>query len=1522
LTAAFAGGFLTSPGDTTMAARQIIVPGAMPARDANGHALPSKLRFYEAGSGSTPKSVYTSAALNVAHSFPILSDSAGRFPQIWADEDETFDVSWSDQVYDATVAAYSDVRPLSDAVLASTDQAEAAADAAQAAQAAAEEAAASAEAVADTLDLASLDPISVPYITEAEATAFLATQQVVITYGYDSYDPRATASWTRVASQPAHGGWFRSTDRYLPNGSVSSADGGYWQLAGNEVNPRALGARGDGTTDDTDVFAAMSAAIALGRPLAIPAGEYRAWLYVRGDDVTIRGAGSHCTTIKLPDGAQHSQAAAGGSGAGVPCVIDFGFIGDGNNASDFRGGQVSGLTLDGNAANTTTPDSDIFGWGVSFTKFSDVTYSDLRVVNCHCGGVGTFINSNNHLGEAYVEDCGQSLVGGVKRPGFDVNSSKNSTWALVAKDCAYGARLLDNCWNNTLKGVIENAALTGFVYNNQTVNRSENNLIDLTINDGCQDQAIVVGTNCYNSEITASICGVDGMGISDGYDGLDTAYLSRGNSYRIATKRCGGASALIYGNSGRWMITSTEDGRTGGVGSAFAVDVHGDSNILDVNLTDSSPWQVRGVAFRAAATDNLLIAYRHTNTLDPFSDAGVNNRQFTGTRQGLGFYATQSEAEAASVPADLQTVTTGGHSVIDPRAAASWKRVASEPGHPGWFRSADRYLPNGSQSADDGGYWELSVREASVLTFGAMGDDVADDAAALQRALDYGVHTSVPVFIDEGTYRFGTPLTVDFTTYVNRPFTLRGAGWGWDTPGGVLTAGRGSILRYVGDPADHAWVMNNAAYESTSQNGRVVFVDFALLGDGERVAGGDGFNCTVMNNTIFDNLFVGHFRGAGMKMNRCYSTEIREGMVTNNYKGGIDYTDAGNAVRLYRVRCFGNGMDVSTSENFGLRFTGEGGPSNAPIIDQCDLSYNGLVLFRTAEDNSLTSIVVASGVGTATTKNNHGLSTGDYIAVNGATTTSTLNTLFAKQITVTGAKTFTYDAAGMTGGTYNLGSDPFLRIGTAGNCLFMTGVYGPQITGLTIETPQSGAAIYVGGGVEGYSFEGGFILSGQMIFDSNTGEGQIDNIVLQGPEAVLYAFEETDRAKIDLGRGISLVSGASISKGSFYRLEGQWFGGHIPASGNWRVGDFVSNSTPTPEDGRIICGWLRLTAGSGQVTNIDWAEIFALDGQGQTLSLVHGSRIDDVADGAIRLSNSDGGGTARLHFGSPSDSFPMLKRSGQTLHLKTGDDEAFSYLYLGGLNIDGFGSVQPQGDGVLLFADVNGGAIRHLKFGPNDPNTPGLRNIDGGLRISSSDQTKWLGLEAKFINISDCAWISNGELSGYAAITGPSGATLNGLALGPFTNATPMLSADDGSLFVQLADSSAATGVIASKFQIAGRGGLTSDLDGVFTLFDQENTGEVALRLGGNSAAFPALKRQGSGVVLRSADDEDYAPLTAMTVRTAPLIADSLPSAGVVGAGTRAFVTDATSGSWGAPLIGGGDISTPVVSDGSAWLIG
>ncbi|MET3526184.1 hypothetical protein [Phenylobacterium koreense] len=90
-------------------------------------------------SGGVPATVYTDPALTIPHEFPIRSDSGGRWPQIWADEEDTFDVGWSDQLHDANIATYTNVQTVKDALISSADIANTAADAAIAAQIASEE---------------------------------------------------------------------------------------------------------------------------------------------------------------------------------------------------------------------------------------------------------------------------------------------------------------------------------------------------------------------------------------------------------------------------------------------------------------------------------------------------------------------------------------------------------------------------------------------------------------------------------------------------------------------------------------------------------------------------------------------------------------------------------------------------------------------------------------------------------------------------------------------------------------------------------------------------------------------------------------------------------------------------------------------------------------------------------------------------------------------------------------------------------------------------------------------------------------------------------------------------------------------------------------------------------------------------------------------------------------------------------------------------------------------------------------
>lgn len=62
--------------------------------------------------------------------------------------------------------------------------------------------------------------------------------------------------------------------------------------------------------------------------------------------------------------------------------------------------------------------------------------------------------------------------------------------------------------------------------------------------------------------------------------------------------------------------------------------------------------------------------------------------------------------------------------------------------------------------------------------------------------------------------------------------------------------------------------------------------------------------------------------------------------------------------------------------------------------------------------------------------------------------------------------------------------------------------------------------------------------------------------------------------------------------------------------------------------------------------------------------------------------------------------------------------------------------------------------------------------------------------------------------------------------------------------------------------------------------------------------------------------------IIAAVVKTTPIAVASLPSAVTVGAGARAFVTDADSTTFNAAVVGGGSNNMPVFSNGTGWFIG
>jgi hypothetical protein len=110
-------------------------------------------------------------------------------------------------------------------------------------------------------------------IATGEAATIPAYAKVCYTQSYDASAAYGVggAKYKRVTSETSHDMKFRSTDRYLPDGTTDADDGGWWEIAEDVLTPAMAGAVGDGTTDDTAALTQLLTA-ASGKFIILDAG--------------------------------------------------------------------------------------------------------------------------------------------------------------------------------------------------------------------------------------------------------------------------------------------------------------------------------------------------------------------------------------------------------------------------------------------------------------------------------------------------------------------------------------------------------------------------------------------------------------------------------------------------------------------------------------------------------------------------------------------------------------------------------------------------------------------------------------------------------------------------------------------------------------------------------------------------------------------------------------------------------------------------------------------------------------------------------------------------------------------------------------------------------------------------------------------------------------------------------------------------------------------------------------------------
>lgn len=171
--------------------------------NGNGDVLPGgKLFFYVSGT-STPLDTYSDNDLTTANANPVVANGAGLWPAIFLAPR-----SYKIILQDASGIQVWSADPYTPAG-------------------------------SGTGSGVTYDTVAI-----ARASYIRTDKKIISTNGYAVPGDAPHANWKWSATEPSHQAWFQS------------ADGAYWELADTEVDPRVLGAKGDGSTDDLAAFTA------------------------------------------------------------------------------------------------------------------------------------------------------------------------------------------------------------------------------------------------------------------------------------------------------------------------------------------------------------------------------------------------------------------------------------------------------------------------------------------------------------------------------------------------------------------------------------------------------------------------------------------------------------------------------------------------------------------------------------------------------------------------------------------------------------------------------------------------------------------------------------------------------------------------------------------------------------------------------------------------------------------------------------------------------------------------------------------------------------------------------------------------------------------------------------------------------------------------------------------------------------------------------------------------------------------
>lgn len=157
-------------------------------------------------------------------------------------------------------------------------------------------------------------------------------------------------------------------------------------------------------------------------------------------------------------------------------------------------------------------------------------------------------------------------------------------------------------------------------------------------------------------------------------------------------------------------------------------------------------------------------------------------------------YDTNAIAAATSLPANIKVLTTAGYYGQGDGGGGAYIRTTSDPGHNFSIRTQDRFLPDGSSSPANGGWWlgVSNFKTINIKNHGAKGDGVTDDAPAIRSAYKHSA-VGQALYVPFGRYLCNSSVNnaiIDSSN--NKAVSI--VGDGWNIKAGSYNVQNGSVF--------------------------------------------------------------------------------------------------------------------------------------------------------------------------------------------------------------------------------------------------------------------------------------------------------------------------------------------------------------------------------------------------------------------------------------------------------------------------------------------------------------------------------------------------------------------------------------------------------------------------------------------------------------------------------------------------------------------------------------------------------